>query len=233
MYKTQEINLGFSGTGIYKILIWLYPEEYRKQYGMEMCLLFKDMYNEEIEKHGKATPLFWLALAGDYFNSVFQEHVNVLNQHGLKKYLQNVLFINKFNLVAGILLLPSFTVFLIDLFSRIAQGDLTRYNRATYAFLSHTFLYSTPILRIWVILFPILAVIISAIHLLMNISKNRTKPINAVLVKKNIVSVILIFVALGFIAIIKFHDFAPCIVHGILKFGVGNFSNIIAFCKKA
>ena len=60
-------------------------------------------------------------------------------------------------------MLPAFTVFMIDILGRIAQGDLTHYNRGIYNFLSHTPLYWTPVLFTWIIAFPAIAIILEII----------------------------------------------------------------------
>ena len=131
----------------------------------------------------------------------------------MKKYLHQTLKLNNYNLVSLILLLPYFIMACIDFGGRILQGNLGHYNPATYAALSQTPLYWYPILFTWVILFPILAIVISLIPLAMN-SKKISWPDIAYL-KQNPGSVILITVAVLLLAMVKLHDFVPCLVHNI------------------
>lgn len=139
--------------------------------------------------------------------------------------------LNSYNVFGIILLLPFFTVFVVDLVARIAQGDLVHYNRPLYNFLSHTPLYQTPVLFLWVIVFPLLAAAINLISIIRQVGKKDIFTIK--FVEKNFVSIALLIIGLFFVAIIKLHDFAPCMVKGFFIKGVGDFSRILQYCSKA
>lgn len=151
----------------------------------------------------------------------------------MKKYITKQIQFTMYNLISGVLLLPFFFIFAIDIIARIAQGDLVHYNRPVYTFLSHTPLYWTPILFSVVILFPTLALLLILISLFQNIIKKHTSLFSVTFVKQNMGSLILLVLALGFLAIIKLHDFAPCMLHGILIEGSNKIFHIFSVCRNA
>jgi hypothetical protein len=164
MYDATELSVPANAEKLFNFLLFFYPKQYRKKYEQEMRLLFQDMYQEELIKKGSISLTFWLAQFGDITKSVSEQHINMIQKQGMKKYLEQTLHINKYNVISGIFLLPVIFMTLVEIISRIAQGDLTHYNRPVYAFFSHTFLYWTPIPFIWVILFPLFAALISFIQ---------------------------------------------------------------------
>jgi len=216
---------------LYEMLLLLYPEPYRKKFGREMLYTFQDMRDEERTKDGMVGIVFWSGILIDTLLSAFHEHKEVIRKDGMKKYLHQTLKLNNYNLVSLILLLPYFIMACIDFGGRILQGNLGHYNPATYAALSQTPLYWYPILFTWVILFPILAIVISLIPLAMN-SKKISWPDIAYL-KQNPGSVILITVAVLLLAMVKLHDFLPCLVYNISMNGFGHLPSIISLCRKA
>jgi putative ABC transport system permease protein len=63
-----------SGTRFYRLLLWLYPREFREEYGEEMADVYRNRAADE-----SATRL-WLALLGDAVRTAPREHLSVLNQ---------------------------------------------------------------------------------------------------------------------------------------------------------
>ena len=218
---------------MYEFLLFLYPESYRQKFGYDMLITFEDMYRERIANQESVGLFFWLTIIFDLIKSASEENKDLMHKRGMKKYLQKTLHLHFFNIIGGILLVPFFSLFVIDVIARIAQGDLTRYNRPLYAFLSHTFLYYTPVLFTIAILFPVLAVLFNIIPIVQNIIKNRRAIKEFSFVKQNTLSILFLLIGLGFLAIIEFHDFAPCFVHGILRFGFTKLPYIISFCRNA
>lgn len=233
MSEATNITVPTFAQRVFAALISFYPIRYQKQFGTEMQLLFLDVYSEELIKKGRVGAIFWLSQIADLTKSIIIQHFFMLQKNGLKKYLRQEGHINKYNFWGGLLLLPILSIFIIDTISRITQGDLTHYNRPVYAFLSHTFLYSYPVLFTWVILFPLLAILINLIPIILNSQKKHASLVDLSFLAKNIISVILICIGLGFLIIIKFHDFAPCTIHGILNVGIGQLPHIISVCKNA
>ena len=215
----------------YELLLLLYPEAYRNRFGVEMLYTFQDMRAEERTKHGNPGVGFWSTIVIDTLLSALREHGEALRKEGMKKYLQQTLKLNNYNLVSMILLLPFLIMGCIDLAGRILQGNLGHDNPAIYAALSQTPLYWYPILFTWVILFPILAVIISLIPLAINSKKSSWRSIDYL--KQNPVSVIIITVGILLLAVVILHDFAPCMVNNIMLQGFGHFQSIISLCRNA
>lgn len=233
MYEATHLSLPTFAKRYITFFLQLYPIPYRKKFGQEIYYVFQDVYNEELAKHGKVTGGFWILQAFDFIKSAGEQHVSLINKIGMKKYLNKSLHINRYNVIGFILLLPFLSVFLIDVISRIAQGDLTHYNRPVYTMLSHTLFYWTPILFIWVIVSPTLAVLINLIPLIQNLKKKHAEIKLFTFIRQNIVTLLIVAIGLGFIAIIKLHDFAPCVFHGTLKIGIGQLPHIISVCRNA
>src|SRR5258708_16859826 len=152
---------------------------------------------------------------------------------GMKKYIRKTFHINKYNTIGFLLLLPFFSIFFIDLIARIAQGDLTHYNRPVYAVLSHSLLYWFPVLFTWVIIFPTLAVLLNIIPLLKAFNKRHNDILQFSFIKQNIFSLLILVIGIGFLALIKLHDFAPCFVHGILRLGFEKVPSVVSYCRTA
>jgi hypothetical protein len=215
----------------YETLLLLYPESYRNRFSLEMLYTFQDMRAEEQTKHGTTGVGFWTSILIDTLLSALREHGEALRKEGMKKYFYQTLKLNNYNLISMILLLPFLIIACIDFAGRILQGDLGHYNPGTYTALSQTPLYWYPILFTWVILFPILAVIISLIPLAINSRKSSWRGIDTL--KQNPVGVIIITVGILLLAAVKLHDFLPCMLHSISLQGFGKLPAIISLCRKA
>src|SRR6185437_13165118 len=154
MYKTEH-SIAFTKVNqIYKTLLLFYPAAYRKKFGSEMLITFEDLYQEQVLQNKKIGIGFWFSLILDIIQSAFAQHHDSLKKQGVKKYIHKTLHITTYNIIGAVLLLPFFSIFLIDILARIIQGDLTHYNRPVYALLSHSLLYWFPVLFTWVVLFP-------------------------------------------------------------------------------
>ncbi len=231
MHDTEKSVAVTKGYVLYKSLLILYPESYRKKFEQEMLTIFEDISQEQLRKSGKTGISFWLSLSFDIARSAAEQHMQLLKKQGMKKYIHQTLLINRYNIIGALLLLPFLTVFAIDVLARILQGDLVHYNRPVYNYLSHTPFYWTPNLFIWVILFPALAVFTNLIPLIKNSIKKRKTIFQFVFLRENAVTLLILAVGLGFLAIIKLHDFAPCMIHGLLRVGIGQLPKIISVCK--
>jgi hypothetical protein len=231
MHSTEKSVTISKGYVFYKNLLLLYPELYRKEFAEEMLLMFEDIYQETFVKQGKIDITFWLSLSFDITKNAVEQHIHLCKKQGMKKYLTKTLHINRYNIIGALLLLPFLSVFAIDIIARIAQGDVTHYNRPVYLYLSHTIFYWTPILFIWVILFPALAVLLNFVPLIQKgIKKNRLF-FQLSFIKQNAVSFAILAVGMGFLAIVKLHDFAPCFVHGLVKIGITQIPRIFSVCS--
>lgn len=233
MHNTEK-SIVVSKTYIFfKNLLLLYPDTYRKTFEEEILITFEDMYQEKLLQDGEIGITFWFQIYMDIVINALEQHRQLLKKQGMKKYTQQTLHINKYNIIGGLLLLPFFSVFLINVSARIAQGDLTHYNRPVYSLLSHSLLYWFPVLFTWVILFPTLAIIINLVPLIKNIIKKHGSLFDFSFIRQNAITLLILAVGIGFLAIIKLHDFAPCFVHGILRFGFEKTFDIISYCRNA
>jgi hypothetical protein len=233
MHKTEKVIVYPKEFTFIRNLLLLYPDRYRKKFQQEILITVEDMYQERLLKVGKVNTLYWFVISFDIIKSACNQHVELLNKQGMKKYIHETLQIDKFNIIGGLLLLPFFIVFLIDLATRIAQGDLTRYNRPVYAILSHSLLYWLPVLFTWVVIFPTIAVLLNIIPLIKNVSKFHNDVFHFSFLRKNIFSLLILAVGFGFLALIALHDFAPCVAHGLLRLGFTKLPYIISFCNNA
>ena len=233
MYDAKQLLLPAGAEMFFNFLLQFYPESYRKRFGQEMFLVLNDTYQEEVEKKGRVGFGFWLSQIGDITQSILGQHIDEIYNKGMKKYLQQTLHINKYNVIGGIFLLPVFTVFLIDLIARIVQGDLVHYNRPVYALLSHTPLYWTPVLFTWIVVFPLLAIGFNFIPLIKILIKKNNNIKSWQFLRQNLVSILLFGFGAFFILLVKFHDFGPCMLHGLARLGFEHFTHIVAVCKNA
>ena len=71
------------GARFYRRLLWLYPREFREEYGEEMAYVYRNRAAHE-------GPLrLWLALVGDVVRTAPREHVSVLShdvRHALRLF---------------------------------------------------------------------------------------------------------------------------------------------------
>ncbi len=233
MYDTKTIQLPEKAEKLFSLLLLFYPKEYKKKFGNEIQILLKDLYQEELATRREVEIWFWISKSMDIIKNAFIQHIDLINQQGMKKYLKSEFNFNRYNLIGTIFLTPALTVFAIDLISRVIQFDLVHYNRPVYNFLSHTPLYWYPVLVTWVIVLPTLAVIINLIPLIKNMQSKKKSIYVKLFNKQNLFSLIILFLGLMFLAIIKLHDFAPCILHGLILKGFSNLGLIINMCRNA
>lgn len=233
MYKTATLLVSTHVEKLFNFLLLFYPEQYRKKYGQEMRLLFQDMYQEELSKKGSIGIGFWFSQVGDITQSVIEQHIDMIQKQGMKKYLQQTFHINKYNVIGGILLLPFVIIFSADFIARVVQGDLTHYNRPFYAFLSHNYILTGQAQIFWVILFPLIAVVLNIIPFVSSLMHHKKKFTLGSLFFANPLAIII--AGLGFLSlIIAFgHDVIPCFFNGIFLHSVFNIGKLISICRNA
>ncbi len=230
MYDTKAKAFS-KESNFYKFLLFFYPKQYRKRFGEEMLFAFDHMYQEELAKHGSIGIGFWFSIVSDTIQSSITEHFSMIKKQGIKKYFN----INTYNIIGGILLLPFLILFGIDLLGRIVQGDLTHYNRDFYSVLSQTILYSTyngQAQLLWTILvfFPLLAVILNLIPLVLSLKQSKNKLTIGSLLSANPLALLIIGTGFLFVLIAFGHDIIPCTVHGIFQYGIFQLFPLIDYC---
>jgi len=233
MHNTQLVTKTNPAEKIFDALLLLYPEHYRKQFGKEMKIVFYDMYQEELARHGSVGIRFWISCISDCIKSVVEQHITEIHKKGMKRYLQQTLHINKYNIIGGIFLLPFMTLLFLDVMGRILQGDLVHYNRAWYAAITHSVLYKEPfIIKTIFIYAPVIAIIINVIPFLRSL-QTINKPTIYKLLFANLFSFIILGMGLFFLVIIYGHDVVPCMAHGLQIKGITNIQTIISVCRNA
>lgn len=233
MYDATQIPIPRYAERLFNVSLLLYPEAYRKKFGQEMRLVFTEIYHEEYVKNGKVGFGFWLSQIGDITKSVIEQHIDDIGKKGMKKYLQQTLHINTYNIISIVFLLPVILMTGVEVISRIAQRDLTHYNRSVYVFFSHTFLYWNPVLFTWVIIFPVVAAVISLVPLFKSLIQKKVSPFSWNFVKSNFIGIAILLFGLGFLALIKLHDFMPCMFYGLTHFGFGQLNHTLSVCSNA
>ena len=232
MYDTKDNVLVFrKQEALYKALLLLYPESYRNHFGQEMLFAFEDMYEEELEKHGKIRLGFWISVFLDTTESVFTEHLNMMKKQGLKNYLN----LNTYNVIGGILLLPFILILGSDFISRLVQGDFSHPNMGLVGFLSRSILYSGYDKLLWAILVfaPLLAAVLNLIPLASSLRGESNKLTFRKLLFTSPLSLLIVGMGLLFILIVAGHDAVPCFVNHLISNGFGNIWQTILVCKNA
>lgn len=230
MTKTHNAVTKSKEEILFSIMLSFYPDSYRKRFGREMMYVFQDLCQQEIADNGTLSVGFWFSIMTDSLLSIVTQHLNEMGKKGIKKYFRQTWHVNKYNIIGFIFLLPFLLMFAVDFISRVAQGDLIHYNRPVYHYLSGTPLYWTPVLFTIVVVLPILALVINVVQIFLNKSK---KSFSLGFMRRNLISAVIICVALGCISIVEFHDFLPCMVHGILSGKLTQFSRLLSFCHNA
>ena len=90
MYGTTPLSIPTNAEKLFNFLLLFYPQQYRKKFGQEMFLLFRDIYQEELTKKGSVSLAFWFTQFGDITKSVIEQHIDMIGKQGMKKYLQQI-----------------------------------------------------------------------------------------------------------------------------------------------
>jgi hypothetical protein len=219
----------------YRALLWLYPEAYRNQFGEQLELVFDDLCQEELSRHGRLEAGFWGWVIADTLRGAAVEQGAALTDQGMKRYLQTTLHVNRFNVLGLLLLTPFFVMLGVDGLGRIAQGDLLHPNQAWYAVLARTPLYTfPPALFSVVLLLPALAMLINCIPILSRLRQYRHNTLTlGQVVSTNLVALAIMGLGLSFVALALWHDVVPCMARGILSGGLSDIRHVIAVCRNA
>jgi hypothetical protein len=213
---------------LYKKLLKLYPKQFREKFGNEILIVLNDLKRDEIREKGTVGIGFWTLHIADLTKGIFLEHTYLLQEYGIKKYFH----LNGFNIMGIIFLIPIFLMLVADFSSRIIQGNLLHYNGATYNYFSHSFLYQRPVIYIWVIILPVLAIILNALSLIVKRGKH-TRFLSTVFIKNNFITILILLFGFGVIFMIKFHDFLPCVINAAYSGGIRHIGPYLKTCSKA
>lgn len=218
---------------LFRAFLFFYPKQYRKRFGEQIFVVFEDMYQEELEKNGRIGINFWIMQFADLSKSIIEQHFDFLDKYGFKKYMRDVLHFNKYNALGILFLLPFISVFLLDIVSRIFQGNLLRPNTLMLHGLYNSPLYWFPILFVWVFLFPVVAVFLNIIPLIKSCLKNRKHILSLTFLNMNFGTLMILFIALSAVACLYLHDFLPCVMTSVLSQGIVKIWHILSVCRNA
>lgn len=154
----------------------------------------------------------------------------------MKKNIKQTFEFTKRNLIGLALLLPFFAMFSIDFVSRILQHNFASPNPSLISAVSHTIFYSPPVLFAWVILFPLLAVFLNLVPVIKGINqirRMRKSLFSPEFLSEHFMGILVFGIAAMFLGIIVLHDFAPCVLTGILTKGFRELVPLVNYCKSA
>jgi hypothetical protein len=63
---------------LYRLLLYAYPADFRREYGPEMAQLFRDTCRDAYRQNGSLGRAFWMPLLTDLMQTALQEHVRAL-----------------------------------------------------------------------------------------------------------------------------------------------------------
>lgn len=183
---------------IYSRCLRLYPAEYRKRYEQELLQTTADMLDDAPSR---------ITRIGIWSRVLVDLPLNVLKQQ--VSYAGGVMhdemphFVKRNGLIAGIMLLPFFTALCANGLDKVLNNHT----------LFNSWLWHTPVLGIWVIYLPTLALLLAGTTYLIYIFKNPTKQplIKRILDIAHSWPILLTgLVALGILFILVFHDSFQC-----------------------
>ncbi len=186
---------------LYSRLIRLYPRAYRREYGEQMLQTLADMLDNA--ENGRDRVVIWLRAIIDLPLSITQQQV--ITAGGIMTH-ETPRYSKQGSLAGAVLLLP--------FFSALAANGLNKvfYNHDLF----HSWLWSDPILLVWVILLPSLALIVSGVTFL-RWSTDRRKHGRTSSWKlltdwrHNWPMLTVLLVSLGILSMVFFHDSVHCV----------------------
>ena len=180
----------------YRQLLRLYPKAYRDRYGEQHLQALADMLDDQPTSGGRAG--VWLKISFDFPVSLAHQTI-ALND--TPQYLRLT------GLISGLLLIPFLAALTANAFDQ-AVNHQTLY---------HSWVWSLPVLRLWVLILPMIAVALSAVAFLVYLYREtqaRKVSLLAALfnLRKNWPVALAGAAALGILFILFFHDSVHCFV---------------------
>ena len=177
---------------IYELFLKLYPERYQEKYAREMLQTMRDIISHESKTRSAIVLLKDILItplnAGEQYIIYFSE-----NRHVTPKTVVS--------LVALFLLLPFFLSIVMDEVTEFVSGG----------HLYNTWLWSRPVLLVWIVLLPLLSLTISLlIYILSLIRQARKDKKITPLSKRYWLVFVTIILSLGILVIVVFHDSTHC-----------------------
>jgi hypothetical protein len=187
---------------LYKHLLKLYPDSYRRQYGDQMSQTLTDMLGSAVD--GTERRKIWAKAIAELPISITKAQLNYVG--GI---MQNETphYVKQAGLAASLLVAPFFLALIANSVDNLLFGH-NLYN---------SWVWNTPVLATWILLLPALALVLSGGSLLRLIVWDRQAG-QASLAKRMFDTkhswpvVLPLVVALGILCLLAFHDSAHCLV---------------------
>lgn len=175
---------------LYEHALGLYPSNYREAYAEQMLQTLHDMLADQPSRSARTR--IWLRAWSDVLSTVVQQNLAASQQAALQTNRE----VRVATTVGGSLMLPFIIILLANAIARLAfNHDLYR-----------SWLWATPVLTTWIVIFPGLALIIAI-----------TETVRALRKKMKLVRLwplaVIGLTGLGVLGLVVFHDSTHCLVH--------------------
>lgn len=182
---------------LYQKLLLLYPEQYRKKYGVQIMQTMEDMIDSEPRTLRKIA--LWLKEVVVLPGNVLEEHMAVIAHRGGLTANALIGFISLFFLI------PFLIAMIADEISERLYGE----------HLYDTWLWSKPMLKIWVIVLPLLSLFISIVtYSLLTLRASLRNGKITFQIKRLWLVIAAGLISSGILFVVAFHDSARCWIVG-------------------
>lgn len=180
----------------YAALLRLYPAAYRHRFETQMRQTFRDLYRDQ-SRHGV---VFWTRLALDTFTGATREQATVTRSLDMHKI--TTMSANQRALYAGlVLMLPAV------LFVAVGTGLQIM---PPHHYLGQELHLPLHLMQIMLVAFPLLALAINLAALVGTAARRRQSLLSFSFIKRYLLTLVLLAVALGWLAVLFGHDTIGC-----------------------
>lgn len=205
----------------YEVLLSLYPREHRKEYGDEMRLLFRDLYQEEHDRHDEIGIGFWFRLTLDVIKSTFVEHILLLKKIGFENYAREIYHLDRPFFVGFILIFPSLLINTIDDVNLLL---LANNNWLKPIFESE---WGAAVFFICYLFLPLLALLLSMLYIGKTYKGEKHKVISLSFLAHQFPRFVIIFLSVLSILLVIGHDTIPCAIQMVFSKGLLNIGSTL------
>lgn len=183
---------------LYIKLLGLYPDQYRQHYTKQIRQTLQDILKHEPSKNKRhlilVKEILTLPLsAGEQYLITFSKQ-----RHMSPKTI--------ISLIALGLLIPFVIALLIDEISEFTTGG----------HLYNTWLWSRPVLLIWIVILPFISLVLALSTYLISLLRQRNKiHIGSLLAKRYWLPIVTIVFSVGILCLVVFHDTVHCWLVGV------------------
>lgn len=187
----------FNLQSIYKKILLLYPQQYRRQYGAQIVQTIEDMLVNEPRRLQRV--YIWTKEIMVLPGNIFEQHMaDIAHKGGLTSSAL-------MGLISLVLLAPFFAAMMLD------EVSERLYNQHLYG----TWFWSKPILTIWVIALPLISLFISLVTYLVLTLRASIRAGRISLQARRLWPLIATaLISSGVLFVVAFHDSAGCWLGG-------------------